>query len=474
MLLRTTKSPQTYSFVKSSYIWALVALIITIVVFGLFIVELTKNYGETRARDELAARTNVAAANIPANIVMNLKGVSDDTSTDEYKIIKNQLIAIKQSFDDMRFVYLMKMVGDDVAFLVDAEPMDSEDYSPPGQVYPNPSPELLHIFENGESFVEGPIQDEWGVWVSGHAPIINWDTGEVVAIIGIDISAKQWEESVAIYWWGCITITLLMLALAIVYFFALWRINIADRDRLLAADDLEHVVDDLKDANKELDAFSYSVSHDLRAPLRHIAGFAQIVGEECKDQLTSECADYLSRIQSGVKKLDNLINGLLGLSRISRKEMKVSRQDLSVMAHAILEQLQQQDAERNVEIVIDDKLEAMGDPDLLRVVLENLLGNAWKYTRYKDQAKIEFGSINEGGEIVYYITDNGVGFNEKYTDKLFQAFQRLHRVEEFEGLGIGLSTVLRIIRRHNGHIWAHGKENEGAKFYFTIGLVADK
>ena len=144
------------------------------------------------------------------------------------------------------------------------------------------------------------------------------------------------------------------------------------------------------------------------------------------------------------------------------------------MAHAILEQLQQQDAERHIEIVIHNNLEAMGDPDLLRVVLENLLGNAWKYTRYKDQAKIEFGSINEGGEIVYYVADNGVGFNEKYTDKLFQAFQRLHRVEEFEGLGIGLSTVLRIIRRHNGHIWAHGKENEGAKFYFTIGLAADK
>lgn len=474
MLLRTTKSLQSYSLRKSAYLWALAALITTIVVFGLFIAELTQNYAESKARHDLLARTNVAAANIPPDIVKTLHGVSEDILTHEYQTIKKQLIAIKQSFDDMRFVYLMKLVGNDVIFLVDAEPRDSEDYSPPGQVYPNPSQELLIIFENGTSFVEGPIHDEWGVWVSGHAPITNMETGEIVAIIGIDINAQLWEESVAIYWWGCISITLLMITLAIVYFFALWRINIADRSRLLAADELEHVVEDLKDANKELDAFSYSVSHDLRAPLRHIAGFAQIIGDDCKSELSSECADYLTRIQSGVKKMDSLINGLLGLSRISRKEMKVSHLDLSVMAYVIVEQLQQQDAERNVEIVIQDKLETVGDPDLLRVVLENLLENAWKYTRYKEQAKIEFGSINEGGEIVYFVADNGIGFNEKYTDKLFKAFQRLHRVEEFEGLGIGLSTVLRIIRRHNGHVWARGKENEGAKFYFTIGLLAEQ
>lgn len=473
MQIRTTKSPQSYSFIKTSYMWALVALITTIVVFGLFIVEITQNYGESNARRELLARTKVAAANIPPYIVKTLNGTKEDLATNEYQTVKEQLVAIKQSFNDMRFVYLMKLVGNEVIFLVDAEPMGSEDYSPPGQVYSNPSQELLKIFEDGTSFVEGPITDEWGVWVSGHAPITNKETGEIVAIIGIDINAQLWEETVAIFWWGCVGITLLMLVLAIVYFFSLWRINRADRDRLLAADELEHVVEDLKDTNKELDAFSYSVSHDLRAPLRHIAGFTQIIIDDCHGQLSAECTEYMDRIQSGVKKMDSLINGLLGLSRISRKEMRVGRQDLTAMARDIVERLQQQDIERKVEIVISENLETVGDSELLRVVLENLLGNAWKYTRYKDMAKIEFGSINEGGEIVYFVADNGVGFNDKYTDKLFKAFQRLHRVEEFEGLGIGLSTVLRIIRRHNGHVWAHGKENEGAKFYFTIGLAAD-
>ena len=474
MLLRTTKSPQSYTALKSIHIWVLVAIITTIVVFGLFIVEMTENFADSNSRRELLARTNVAAANIPPYIVKTLKGTKEDIPTNEYQKIKKQLIAIQQSFDDMRFVYLMKLVGNDVIFLVDAEPMDSEDYSPPGQVYPNPSEVLLQIFNNGTSFVEGPIHDEWGVWVSGHAPVINKATGEIVAIIGIDINAQLWEETIAIYRWVCISIILLMLALAMVYFFALWRIDRANRGRLLAADELEHVVEDLKEANKELDAFSYSVSHDLRAPLRHIAGFSQIIADDCDSQLSPECTDYLSRIQGGVKKMDALINGLLGLSRINRKAMKVSRQDLSVLAHDIVEELQQQDAERSVEVIIQDDMETLGDPELLRVVLKNLLGNAWKYTRYNKQAKVEFGSINEGGEIVYFVADNGIGFNEKYTDKLFKAFQRLHRVEEFEGLGIGLSTVLRIIRRHNGHVWARGKENQGAKFYFTIGLIADE
>lgn len=473
MLLRTTKSPQSYLILKSIHMWVLVGIVATIVVFGLIIVEITENYADSHARRELLARTNVAAANIPPYIVKTLKGNEEDIPTGEYQKIKKQLMAIQQSFDDMRFVYLMKLVGNNVIFLVDAEPMDSEDYSPPGQVYPNPSKELLQIFNEGTSFVEGPIHDEWGVWVSGHAPVVNKETGEIVAIIGIDINAQLWEETIAIYRWVCISIILLMLALAMVYFFALWRIDRANRDRLVAADELKHVVEDLKETNKELDAFSYSVSHDLRAPLRHIAGFTQIIGDDCKSQLSVECAEYLGRIQGGVKKMDALINGLLGLSRISRREMKVGRQNLSAMAQAIVAELRQHDTQRSVEVTIQDDMEALGDPELLHIVLENLLGNAWKYTRCKDQAKIEFGSLNEGGEIVYFVTDNGIGFNEKYTDKLFQAFQRLHRVEEYEGLGIGLSTVLRIIRRHNGHVWARGKENEGAEFYFTLGLVAD-
>ena len=467
--MKTTTSPQTYSVLKSTYLWILIALLSTIVIFGVSIIQLTQNYAESNARRELLARTNVAAANISPAMVSLLTGAAQDLVTREYQVVKQQLIAIKRAADDMRFVYLMKQLENNVVFLVDAEPKNSPDYSPPGQVYDNPSDRLLQIFRDGASFVEGPIIDEWGVWVSGHSPIIDPDTGKVIAIIGIDINAQLWEESVAIYRWGGISITLLLIALAAIYFLSLWRIDRANKERLLAADELENVVDELKQTNKELDAFSYSVSHDLRAPLRHIVGFSQIICDECSSQLSRECMDHFSRIQRGAKKMNGLIDGLLGLSRINRAPLKVSRVDVTAMVREVAEQVRQQHPDRQVNIAIHDNMVAYADADLLRVVLQNLLANACKYTRYKDQAQIEIGWENESGNTQFFVADNGVGFNEKYKDKLFNAFQRLHQEEEFEGMGIGLSTVSRIIRRHRGKVWAQGKENEGATFCFTLG-----
>lgn len=468
--MKTTTSPQTHSVLKSTYLWMLVALISTIVVFGVFIIELTQNYAESNARRELLARTNVAAANISPAMIRPLTGTDRDLEMHEYQVLKQQLVAVKRAADDMRFVYLMKQVGNDIVFLIDAEPKDSSDYSPPGQVYDNPSDRLLQIFQDGVSFVEGPITDEWGVWVSGHSPIIDPDSGKVAAIVGIDINAKLWEESVAIYRWGGISITLLLIALAAIYFFALWRIDRANKERLLAADELENVVDELKQTNKELDAFSYSVSHDLRAPLRHIVGFTQIICDECSNQLSRECLNYFARIQGGARKMSDLIDGLLGLSRINRTPLKVSGVELTEMIQEIVEQLRQQNADRKVEVAIHNGMVAYADPGLLRIVLQNLLDNAWKYTRKQNQARIEIGSQNDSGNTVFFVADNGVGFNEKYKDKLFQAFQRLHQEDDFEGMGIGLSTVSRIIRRHKGKIWAQGKESEGATFYFTLGI----
>jgi len=447
----------------------LVALFGTIIVFGVSIIELTQNYAESNARQELLARTSVAAANISPVMVEALTGTIGDLETHEYQVIKRQLIAIKQASDDMRFVYLMKQRGKDVVFLVDAEPNSSDDYSPPGQIYEHSSEKLLQIFRDGIPFVEGPIVDEWGVWVSGHAPIIDNNSGKVVAIIGIDINAKLWEESVAIYRWGGISITLLLIALATIYLFALWRIDRANKQRLLAADELENVVEELKQTNKELDAFSYSVSHDLRAPLRHIAGFSQMIGDDCSSQLSTECIDYLGRIQGGVKKMGDLIDGLLGLSRINRTPLQVSRIRLTEMVREIVDQLRQEKPNRNVEVSIQDNMICYADPNLLRVVLQNLLDNACKYTRDMSPALIEVGCRNEPGSTIFFVADNGVGFNEKYKDKLFSAFQRLHQEDEFEGMGIGLSTVSRIIRRHKGKVWAEGKENHGATFYFTLG-----
>ena len=225
---------------------------------------------------------------------------------------------------------------------------------------------------------------------------------------------------------------------------------------------------ELETANAELDAFSYSVSHDLRAPLRSIDGFSQILLEDYGTQLDAAGKNALERVRAATQRMGGLIDDLLKLSRVSRSEMRLETVDLSALAAAIARDLGRA-GERKVEIDITPRLVVQGDPRLLRVALENLLGNAWKYTGKRSDARIEFSATDQKGERVFYIRDNGAGFDMRYADKLFGAFQRLHGEAEFEGTGIGLATVQRIIRRHHGRIWAEGKVGEGATFYFTVG-----
>jgi signal transduction histidine kinase len=237
------------------------------------------------------------------------------------------------------------------------------------------------------------------------------------------------------------------------------------RSRTLA----ERASRDLEDANRELEAFSYSVSHDLRAPLRSIEGFSQILLEDYADKLDEEGEDYLGRIRAASRRMALLIDDLLDLSRVSRRPLRRGLVDLSAQTREIAAELGASQPEREVEFVIADGLTANGDARLLRLALENLLGNAWKFTSKEGRARIEFGSTTlEGGERVYFVRDNGVGFDEAYAGKLFGAFQRLHGAEEFEGTGIGLVTVQRIVRRHGGRVWAKGKVGEGATFFFTL------
>lgn len=226
---------------------------------------------------------------------------------------------------------------------------------------------------------------------------------------------------------------------------------------------------ELNEANKELEAFAYSISHDLRAPLRSIAGFSQILAEEQAQQLGEEGKQLLDRVQAATYRMEQMIEALLHFSRMIRAELHRRPVDLSAVARDIADQLRESNPDRQVEFIIESDLVVSVDPDLIRVVMENLLGNAWKYTRNHPTAKIEVGVEREEGEKAYFVRDNGAGFNEAYAAKLFQAFQRLHRAEEFEGTGIGLATVARIIRRHGGRIWAHGAVEKGATFYFTLG-----
>ena len=225
----------------------------------------------------------------------------------------------------------------------------------------------------------------------------------------------------------------------------------------------------LKAMNKELDAFSYSVSHDLRTPLRAVEGFSHALLEDYSDRLDDSGQDYLRRIQGGCVRMGKLIDALLKLSRITRSELKPTPVNIGHMAGEIASELQLSEPGRNVEFRIDTKLTAIADPVLIRSVIENLMGNAWKFTRHIEQAIIEFNSDNGDPDRVYFVKDNGAGFSMEYKSKLFGAFQRLHRDEDFEGTGIGLATVQRILRLHGGRIWAEGKEGKGAIFYFTLG-----
>jgi PAS domain S-box-containing protein len=224
----------------------------------------------------------------------------------------------------------------------------------------------------------------------------------------------------------------------------------------------------LQTINKELEAFCYSVSHDLRTPLRSLDGFSQALLEDCSDKLDAQGQDYLRRIRAGSQRMGQLIDDLLNLSRVSRGEMTRELVDISKMAHEVADELRAAAPERDAEFVVADDLSAQTDPRLLRIVLTNLLGNAWKFTAKQPHARIEFGSTGENGSKEYFMRDNGAGFDQAYAGKLFGAFQRLHAVKDFPGTGIGLATVQRIIQRQGGRVWAEGKVEQGATFHFTL------
>ncbi|MCK7579666.1 MAG: PAS domain S-box protein [Chromatiales bacterium] len=226
---------------------------------------------------------------------------------------------------------------------------------------------------------------------------------------------------------------------------------------------------ELEAANRELEAFSYSVSHDLRAPLRAIDGFSRVLVEDHASHLDAEAQDYLNRVRNAVQRMGVLIDDLLDLSRVGRAAMHVTAVDLSSLAAEAVAQLRHGDPARTVEVDIAPGITAQGDPRLLRVVLENLLGNAWKYTGRTAAAHIAFATGTSNGQRVYRIADNGAGFDMQYADKLFRPFQRLHTLQEFPGSGVGLATVARIVHRHGGRVWAEGEPGRGASFFFTLG-----
>ncbi len=244
-----------------------------------------------------------------------------------------------------------------------------------------------------------------------------------------------------------------------------YSLDITARKRAEA--ELLKQADILEATNKELEAFSYSVSHDLRAPLRSIDGFSQALLEDYTDKLDETGKDYLNRVRNASQRMAILIDDLLDLSRVGRHELRRETLDISAMAESVVRKLKEHDTSRTVMFTIEPGLKAEGDGRLIETVLDNLIGNAWKYTANQDAAEITLGSMDDNGETVFYVRDNGAGFDMRYAEKLFGTFQRLHG-REFEGTGVGLATVFRIVTRHGGRIWGKGEVGKGATFFFTI------
>jgi len=238
--------------------------------------------------------------------------------------------------------------------------------------------------------------------------------------------------------------------------------------KAIMALDLQRKTELLEISNKELEAFSYSVSHDLRAPLRSIDGFSKAIMEDYSDKLDEQGRNYLCRVCTACQQMAQLVEDMLMLSQINRSEMRRKQVDLSALAKSIADEFMQNEPQRKAEFVIAPSITANGDGQLLNIMLHNLLENAWKFTGKHPSARIEFGITKKEEKTVYFVADDGAGFDMKYADKLFGAFQRLHNVEEFEGTGIGLAIVKRIVSRHGGKVWAQGETEKGTAFYFTL------
>ena len=228
------------------------------------------------------------------------------------------------------------------------------------------------------------------------------------------------------------------------------------------------LVEELERKNRELEAFSYSVAHDLRGPLRSIDGFSHVLLEQYADKLDAKAGDYLQRLRASAKRMADLIDDLLELSRVSATELRHHPVDLAKVARSVIADLRSREPDRHVEVRVHGVMTVEGDTGLLRIVLENLIGNAWKFTGKTENPKIECDVVNSPQGRAFIVRDNGVGFDMAYADKLFGVFQRLHAQEDFAGTGIGLATVHRIVERHGGKVWAESRIGEGACFYLKL------
>jgi light-regulated signal transduction histidine kinase (bacteriophytochrome) len=285
--------------------------------------------------------------------------------------------------------------------------------------------------------------------------------------LSVDTALAGWKSDLLTYsaLFGTAALALLMLSLLTLR--TAHQAEVRERNAMLEQRVLARTAD-LQAANQELEAFTYSASHDLRAPLRSIDGFSRMLEEDYAERLDADGKDALHRVRAAAQRMAELIDSLLNLSRLARSDMRPEVVDLSALARAIVEALQAGEPARSVVFAIPAKLEVRGDRRLLTVLLENLLGNAWKFTSKRPGAHVELGAIDRGGKPAYFVRDDGAGFDMANVANLFIPFQRLHSAGDFPGTGIGLATVRRIAQRHGGRTWAEGAVDRGATLYFTL------
>jgi signal transduction histidine kinase len=319
-----------------------------------------------------------------------------------------------------------------------------------------------------------------------------WDWTTMVACLSAAAFSAAAITSFSIYFWATLAYLTIMFvptlimtviintqhSLTATFLFATFfvflirnakRLNIEYWTALRNTHLLDERANELEAKNAELESFAYSVSHDLRSPLRSLDGFSKLLEEDARDKLNDVEKDYLQRISKAAQRMGQLIDDLLQLSRINRANFTPQQVNLSDMVKTSLEKLREKEPTRNIEIDIEPDVQVRGDASLLDIALQNLVNNSWKYTSKNPYTKIRFGTMLSNGERAYYIKDNGVGFDTRYSEKLFGPFQRLHGVDEFPGTGIGLATVKRIVDRHGGDVWANSKVDKGSTFYFTLG-----
>ncbi len=479
-------------------------IIFIILICGYYFYRLVVNYGEKIEHQNLLQLTVTAGASIDPEWIESLEGIPADIKNPNYKKIRAQIRRIKKVNKNARFVYLMALKNGKVIYLADAETEDSVDYSRPGDIYEEVSPELFAIFSNGNAFIEGPSEDSWGEWVSGKAPVIDSQTRIVTAIIGIDINADVWRKTIAFYWWFNILVVGFIIIIVLLFSCILFQINYSRKklqseifvrkqaeealgktnQKLFAAkSDLEFeifqrkqteeqqevLLGELEWSNRELEAFAHVVSHDLKAPLRGVRSIAGWITEDYARLLDSRGREYLDELAILTRRMNSFIEDILRYARIDKCSNALEDFASKAVVEEVIEYIAPPE---NISVhVAEDLPTVQFERNLLQQLLQNLIANAVMYLgKPRGDVSVSCNDADDFWE--FCVRDNGVGIEAKHRDEIFAMFYSLNPDDSKESTGIGLAIVKKICQRFGGKVWVESEVGKGSAFFFTIPKVS--